>query len=130
MRSILHKIFLASAVAATAALATNSALAETRVNVPFSFTVNGKVCPAGTYSIERNDLTGIVTLRNDDWKAAFTWIASPGEPTPTDSRVILRFDRDGQGYLLQSVQYHNVITARLDGRQKNMEAPTRVVLGR
>ena len=41
MTSILHKLFLASAVAAATALTTTNALAA--VNVPFSFTVNGKV---------------------------------------------------------------------------------------
>ncbi|HUB19179.1 MAG TPA: hypothetical protein VL990_11140 [Acidobacteriaceae bacterium] len=131
MRSILPKIFLASAVAAMAALTTGSALADTLVNVPFSFTVNGKVCPAGQYSVARNEMTGVVTLRNDDWKSSFAWIAGPGDPAPTDGRVILRFDKDSDGYTLQSVQYRNLITARLDGRKVNEEAPTtRIVLGR
>ena len=130
MRSILHKLFLASAVAATAALATSSALADTTVNVPFSFTVNGKVCPAGRYSIGRNESNGIVTLRNDDWKSNFAWITTPGDPSPYDGRVILRFDQDGGNYTLQSVQYRSLITARLDGRKQTEAVPTRVVLGR
>ncbi|HEX4308464.1 MAG TPA: hypothetical protein VHZ25_00485 [Acidobacteriaceae bacterium] len=130
MRSTLHKFFLASAVAAAAALTTASAFADTSVNVPFSFTVNGKVCPAGHYSIGRNDNNGIVTLRNDDWKSSFTWLAGPGDPTPYDARVILRFDQDGGNYTLQSVQYHSLITARLDGRKLTETGPTRVVLGR
>jgi len=129
MRSILPKIFLASAMVATAALATNNALAETMVNVPFSFTVNGKVCPAGLYTVARNDTNGVVTLRDPTWKSGFTWIASPGDPAPTDGRVILRFDQDGQNYRLQSVQYRNLITARLDGRKGNEERPTRMVVG-
>ncbi|HEY1498969.1 MAG TPA: hypothetical protein VGF88_05280 [Acidobacteriaceae bacterium] len=130
MRSILHKIFLASAVAATAALATGSALADTMVNVPFSFTVNGKVCPAGRYSIGHNESNGIVTLRNDNWKSNFAWITSPGEPSPYDARIVLRFDRDGGNYTLQSVQYRSLITSRLDGRKQSETGPTRVVLGR
>ena len=75
MRSILPKIFLASAMVATAALATNNALAETMVNVPFSFTVNGKVCPAGLYTVARNDTNGVVTLRDPTRKSGFTWIS-------------------------------------------------------
>jgi hypothetical protein len=131
MRSILPKFFLASAVAAMAALTTSNALAEMKVNVPFSFTVNGKVCPAGSYSIGRDDTTGSVSLRNDNWqRAAFSWLMVPGDPAPTDSRVILRFDKEGDNYTLQSVQYRNLITARLDGRKHNNEAPTRVVMGR
>jgi hypothetical protein len=130
MRSTLHKFFLASAVAAAAALTTASALAETTVNVPFNFTVNGKVCPAGRYSIGRNDSNGIVTLRNDNWKSSFTWIAAPGDPSPYDARIVLRFDQDGGNYTLQSVQYRSLITARLDGRKPTETGPTRVVLGR
>jgi hypothetical protein len=130
MRSLLSKFFLASAVAATAALAVNTAKADTMVNVPFNFTVNGKVCPAGLYSVARNELSGVVTLRNGDWKRSFAWIATPGDPAPTDSRIMLRFDKAGDGYTLQSVQYRNLITARLDGKKPAEEAPTRVVLGR
>jgi hypothetical protein len=129
MRSILPKIFLASAMVATAALATNNALAETMVNVPFSFTVNGKVCPAGRYAVDRNPMSDAVMLRTDDWKRSFSWIASPGYPAPSDSRIILRFDRDGDSYKLQSVQYRNLITSRLDGQKGNEERPTRIVVG-
>jgi hypothetical protein len=130
MRFTLPKFFLTSAIAATAVLATNGAFAERMVNVPFSFTVNGKVCPAGVYSLDHNQTTGIVTLRNTDWKRAFTWVAGPGEPAPTDSRVILSFDENGHDHVLRTVQYGNLITARLDGKQKrNEEKPSRVVLG-
>jgi hypothetical protein len=129
MRSLLSKFFLASAVAATAALAATTAKADTMVNVPFNFTVNGKICPAGMYSVARNEISGVVTLKNNDWTRSFTWIASSGEPAPTDSRVILRFDDDRGNYTLQSVQYRNLITARLDGRNRVEARPTRVVLG-
>lgn len=129
MRSLISKFFLASAVAAAAALAVSTAKADTMVNVPFNFTVNGKVCPAGQYSVARNELSGVVTLKNRDWTRSFTWIASAGEPAPTDSRVILRFDDDGGSYTLQSVQYRDLITARLDGRKRVEARPTRVVLG-
>jgi hypothetical protein len=130
MRFTLPKFFLASAIAATAVLATNSALAERLVNVPFNFMVDGKACPAGIYSLDHNQITGIVTLRNADWKRSFTWVAGPGEPGPTDSRVILSFDENGQDRVLRTVQYGNLITAQLDGKHKrNEEKPSRVVLG-
>jgi hypothetical protein len=130
MRSTLRNMFLASAVAAMAALGTGSALADTMVNVPFSFTVNGKTCPAGLYTVGRNNTNGLVTLRNDDWQRSFTWVAAPGDPAPTDTRIVLQFDRAGDGYTLRSVQYRNLVTSRLDGRTKQNEAPARVVLGR
>jgi hypothetical protein len=130
MRSILPKFLLASAIAAMAALTTSNALADTKVNVPFSFTANGKVCPAGNYSVGHNATTGVVTLRNDSWQRNFAWQMSPGDPAPTDGRVILRFDKEGDSYTLQSVQYRNLMTSRLDGKKHNNEAPTRVVMGR
>ena len=51
MKNMIRNLMLASAVVATAAFATTSAMATT-LNVPFSFTVNGKQCPAGTYTVE------------------------------------------------------------------------------
>ena len=130
MRSILQKFFLASAVAATAALATGSALAETTVSVPFSFTVNGKTCPPGIYSVGSNGTSDIVTLRSRDSSRSFAWILTSGDPSPYDGRIILRFDQDGGNYTLQSLQYRSLITSRLDGRQQMENGPTRVVLGR
>ncbi|HVT99267.1 MAG TPA: hypothetical protein VHE33_17325 [Acidobacteriaceae bacterium] len=124
MRSILQKFFLASAVTAAAALATTNALAA--VNVPFSFTANGKVCPAGYYTIGHDGTASMVTLRSGE--RTFAWVITPGEPAPTDDRVILRFDKEGDQYTLQSVQYENMITARLDGKKHNNEAPSRMVL--
>jgi hypothetical protein len=121
---------LAAAIAATAMLTTSNALADIKVNVPFSFTANGKVCPAGYYSIGHNATTGVVTLRNESWHRNFSWLMSPGDPAPTDGRVILRFDKEGDNYTLQSVQYRNLMTSRLDGKKHDNEAPTRMVMGR
>ena len=113
MRSILPKFLLASAVMATAALATNNALAETMVNVPFSFTVNGKTCPAGRYTVDRNLMTGVVTLRNDDWKRGFMWIAGSGEPAPGDSRVILREFASWSWSILRQVKGSGSVARRV-----------------
>ena len=128
MRTLVQKIFLASAVAAMAALTTSSALADVKVNVPFSFKANGKLCPAGYYSVGRDDTTGTVTLRNATWLRTFSWLAGPGDPAPTDNRIILRFDKVGDGYTLESVQYRSLITAQLD-KKHNRETPGRMVIG-
>jgi len=128
MRSLVQKFFLASAVAAMAALTTSSALADVKVNVPFNFRANGKLCPAGYYSVGRDDTTGVVTLRNRTWLRNFSWLAAPGEPAPTDNRIVLRFDKVGEDYTLQSVQYRSLITAQLD-KKHNRETPTRMVIG-
>jgi hypothetical protein len=127
MASIVRNFVLAPAVMAAAALATNTAMAETMLKVPFSFTVAGKTCPAGIYEVEREVSSNLVILTSKDASRSFSWVVSPGAPSPTDSAVILRFDNFGQTHVLQSVQYGPLITSRLD--KKIMHAPTEIVTG-
>jgi hypothetical protein len=116
---------------AAAALATNTAMAaEARVNVPFNFTAAGKQCPAGAYTIVEDSFRGMVTLKSADASRTFSWLLRAGEPAPTDTHVTLRFDEQGQSYALRSVQYHALITSRLDKSGKHSEhTPVRVVEG-
>jgi hypothetical protein len=113
MGSILRNFVLAPAVMAAAALATNTAMAET-VKVPFNFTVAGKDMPAGYYSVRREISQNMVTLRSTETSQSFTWVVGPGNPDPKDTAVTLRFDQLGQDHVLQSVQYGPLITAKLD----------------
>lgn len=131
MRFLLPKLVMASAVMMAGALAAAPAMADVIVNVPFSFTVNGKVCPPGRYQIGHNATSSLVSLRAiSSWSRSFTWIAGPGEPSPYDSRVILRFDENGSDHELQSVQFGSMITDRLDAKRKPSEyVPTRVIQG-
>ena len=114
MRSILRKLILVPAVMAAATLATTSAMAEARVKVPFSFTVDGKNCPAGQYTVDRDARSNLVTLKGRDASQTFTWLLNPGDPGPKDANVVLRFGADGQKHTLQSIQYESLITRRLD----------------
>jgi hypothetical protein len=121
MRSILGKLVLAPVVMAAAALATNSAMAESNLKVPFSFTAAGKVWPAGTYAVEK-DLNGdMVTVRSKDTSLSFTCLIGPGEPDPNDSHVTLKFDEVGSNHALRSVQYESQITSRLDRNASKSE---------
>jgi len=131
MRSILRNLVLAPVVMAAAALATNTAMAaEARVNVPFDFTAAGKQCPAGAYTIVEDSSRGMVTLKNADASRTFSWLIRAGDPAPTDTHVTLRFDEQGQGYTLRSVQYHALITSRLDKSGKHSEhTPVRAIEG-
>lgn len=129
MTSTLRNFFLASAVMTTSALTANTAMAAT-LNVPFSFSIGNKTCPASRYTVNRQPDGGIVTLMAADGKCSFGWVVSPGDPAPTDSRVVLRFDEVGQAHTLQSVQYGAAITARLDKKMKRNEyTPTRIIMG-
>ena len=113
MRHITTKVVLASAVAAAAFL-TATAEAQTTLQIPFCFNVGGSTLPAGTYSLERGPRNGFVILRSTATPASFSWTLSPGEPAPTDTRIVLRFDQVGEVHMLRSVQYRSLTTSRLD----------------
>jgi len=100
------------ALAALAVLATNSASAQSRMNVPFNFVAGGQNCPAGTYTVAERDAGSVVLLQGAGH--SFRWLIGPGNPAPTDLRVMATFDRAGASYTLRSVQYKSLITKRLD----------------
>jgi hypothetical protein len=131
MGSILRNFVLAPAVMAAAALATNTAMAETTLKVPFSFTVAGKNCPAGLYSVQwESTHSNLVTLKSKEASQSFTWLIAPGDPAPGDTAVVLRFDELGDMHALRSVQYGSRITSRLDKKINQAEhVKTRIVSG-
>jgi hypothetical protein len=121
MRSTLHTVLASAALMAAAVLATNSAMAETTLKVPFSFTVAGKTCPAGRYTVKENAIGSYVTLTNEDSSRVFTWILGPGSPDYQASKVVLKFDVAGQTHLLRSVQVGAMTTSVLDKNAVNSE---------
>jgi hypothetical protein len=123
MKNMIRNLMLASAVVATAALATTSAMATT-LNVPFSFTVNGKQCPAGVYSVERGINSSVVSVSNREGSRNFTWVLHPGDPDPTEKAVILHFENQGDTHVLQSVQYGSQVTSPFTKKSKRTEYPT------
>ena len=130
MRFMLRSLILAPVVMATAALATNSAMAEPTVNVPFSFAVAGKTAPAGLYSVQRDNNRAFVTLSSKTAPVTFKWILTPGDGVQRDGKVTLRFTQQDQSYTLQSVQYGPQTTHRLDKPTKHSEhQPVRIVEG-
>jgi hypothetical protein len=113
MRITLRSLVLALAVLATAAFTTNTASAAT-VRVPFNFSINGKVLPAGNYNVTR-DLKGeFVTLQSEDFKTAYSWYALRGGEDQSGHPVTLRFDESDGQYALRDVRYNSLTTPRLD----------------
>ena len=121
MKNILRTLVLAPVVLAAAAFASTSAMAESTLKVPFNFTVNGQICPAGVYSVERDFSGDLVTLKSHASTQSFRWSLRPGEPAPTDTRVVLMFDQIGDGHALRSVQYKWLITPRIDKKDIHTE---------
>jgi hypothetical protein len=118
MRTILRNLVLAPVVLAAAAVASTSAMAEVTVKVPFNFTVAGKNCPAGTYSVNRDTLHGLVTLKGVDAARSFNWVLGPGDSSSSSSKVTLQFDELGQNHFLRAVKYGSLTTSRLDKNVK------------
>jgi hypothetical protein len=122
MQTKFRSLILASAAVAAAAITSIPAMAvsATTLNVPFSFTVEGKTLPAGLYSIERDDRGVFVKLESQDSSQHLLWIAHAGDSD--NSRVVLRFEEHGQEHVLQSVQYGRLISPRLTSKAKKGES--------
>lgn len=117
---MLRSNFLTFALVATAAvtLTAKPALADGNVKVPFTFLVDGKRCPAGTYQV-KSDATGkSVMLVGPNSSVNFSWIVmpKPGEGDP--NKVALRFDDKNSDHVLRSIQYGPKATAILDIQQE------------
>ena len=109
-------LLLAALVATSAVtLTARPAQAEARLKVPFSFTVNGKVCPAGMYRVKSDRENNSVTLIGRDSSKTFSWIIVPASATEDPNRVVLQFDT--ANHALRSIQYGAQSTSRLDTRQ-------------
>jgi len=113
-------LVLAAAAMATAALTINTANAEaTKVNVPFSFKVAGKVLPAGEYSVERDRNGNFIKLQGKDPAQLVIVVASA---MAADSKLVsLKFDTQDNDHVLQTIQYGHLISSRLDKGSKHGE---------
>ena len=104
MRSIFRKVILATAFGAAVALAGNSAMAATRVDVPFNFKVAGATLPAGSYHLIHDSTSAFVTLRSLESTQSYTWLLTPG-PSESSKKIALTFDDRNGTHVLQSIQY-------------------------
>ena len=113
-------LVLAAAAMATAALTINTANAEaTKVNVPFSFKVAGKVLPAGEYSVERDRNGNFIKLQGKDPAQLGIVVASA---MAADGKLVsLKFDTQNNEHVLETIQYGHMISSRLDKGSKSHE---------
>ncbi len=127
LRSPLRFLAVAFLVLTATAFTANTAHATT-LDVPFAFTVGNQVCPAGQYTVHSDDLGSSVTLMGN--ARGFKWVIHPGDPAPTDNRVILKFDAVGSRYALRSVQFGPMTTSQLDKKTKeSISARNTVAIG-
>lgn len=130
MRINVPRIMLAPAVLAAAFFTAQPVLAAPtyRVHVPFDFVVSGKTLPAGDYMVRPDNLSQNVALEGKS--VAMTWILGPGDPKPSDRRVILTFDKIGDDHMLRTVQVGPMITSRIDKKYaKSLAAEEQIKAG-
>jgi hypothetical protein len=106
-------IFSSAALCATASFAASAA----RVNVPFNFTAKGQSYSAGTYDVSMNEQRNFVTMASKAEPGnQITWIVSPAEIAK--SPAVIKFDLQGSGYALKSIQLGDKVTPNLDPHSK------------
>jgi hypothetical protein len=115
-----------AAVALAAIPAVAATTSTISLKVPFSFTVNGKECSPGVYSIQRNAVASTVILQARDGSRSFMWIAGPSDGANAGS-VVLSFDQIGETHVLRSVQSGSLLTHRLDRKTMKSETVTEQV---
>jgi hypothetical protein len=130
MRINFRSFVLASAAIAATAIATVPASAASigsaTLTVPFSFNVDGKTMPAGTYHVQRDTAGNFIKLQSEDGSETFNWVA---RATGSDDRTVtLRFDKRGGAKDLQSVQYGPLTTPRLDRKLSPREREAQEVV--
>jgi hypothetical protein len=131
MRFLVSKSILAAIVITAGALTTHTAKAETTLKVPFSFTVAGQSMPAGVYSVSKDTIHDMVILKSMDASKTFSAVLVPGDPSPNDTHVALKFDQSGNGHTLKSIQYGARTTPSLEqGTRERGYDPTRLSQGR
>ena len=117
-------IFSSAAFCATASFAASAA----RVNVPFNFTAKGQSYAAGTYDLSMDEQRNFVTMASKaDPANQITWIVSSAEPAK--SPAVVKFDLQGSGYALRSIQVGDKVTPNLDPLSKHGLSATTSISG-
>ncbi|HEY3705883.1 MAG TPA: hypothetical protein VGL22_12515 [Terracidiphilus sp.] len=105
MRIKLSKLFLISALAASAMLTCGTAHAAETINVPFEFTAQGHSFPSGSYTVEQNSGKHLVTLHQLKGDATLNWTMGPGSES-NGGHVLMNFGRSANGtYVLNAILF-------------------------
>ena len=121
MRRILRTVVLSSAALwATAAFADTRA----RVDVAFSFLVQGQSFPAGNYDVVMDDNQKFITLSSETNLAKITTMVL-GPADPAKAPAVLRFDVFMGEHSLRTIHMGVRTTRDLDarGRRESIPAP-------
>jgi hypothetical protein len=89
-----------------AAFASGQGPASVNAKIPFAFSVEGKVLPAGQYNFTENSNPSAVTVKSSDGKASviapiYTRLAAGIHTSPKDAHIV--FDKVGDAYFLSEI---------------------------
>jgi len=113
MKSNLLSRILASAILTAAAVTAIPAMAATStIKVPFNFTIDGKTCPAGEYTVQLDNHSRLVKLQSKEGSRSFIWTVRAADKD--NGSVVLKFDEQSQTHALHSIQYGSAVTGQLD----------------
>lgn len=131
MISTFGKLLLVPSAVVALGLTTLPAVAEARVNIPFSFSVGNQQYPAGQYVIEQGNLYNrVLTIQSKDTPTGFNCILTPGGNDENPNKVSVVFDVRDNNYALRNIQFGTLTSPRMDKIVDRSEhAPVRVVQG-
>ena len=110
-----------------------------RVSVPFEFTINSTIMPAGQYSIGDGGLQGVrlLSMRSSDSQHSVLFMVSTVVLGATPDQSTLVFDRSGGRYFLRNISWAafdsgaEVPVSKIEkelAKTASMRRPERVVL--
>ncbi len=114
--STMALIFLTATLCSSCAFAAN----QTRVDIPFSFSAQGKPFPPGPYDISIDGNLGFISLTNKDAPGNFiVGVTNPADHVEITTRTVLTFRADGPSYSLEAIQMGRRSTSFLSTRIKS-----------
>lgn len=75
-----------------------------RVRVPFSFMAGGILLPAGEYSIDKQEASGVLLIHGGPGRAVAV-LTVPVTVSPQATETKLHFDRHGGNFYLTGIQF-------------------------
>lgn len=103
-KQILKGVWAASLVGALAVLSVPAEAAEISAKIPFSFVVNGKTLPPGTYQVTTQVVPGALFVRGFS-DGAFILATSMQSNRDTDAKLV--FHKYGDRYILRQAWLGN-----------------------
>ena len=102
-RNSLIMVSLLALTVVWAGLVSASPIVSVRVDIPFAFSVNNQVLPAGSYEIVKNDNTTMLTIRNQADRKSIMFGVNTAQERRVPATAKVLFNRYGDQYFLSQI---------------------------